>query len=59
MTDTYYNYIGTVRRRCIREDLWEEFFECFREETQMLFNQVISIYLKIDVLLENDNISGC
>ena len=23
------------------DDLWEEFIECFREETKMLFNQVI------------------
>ena len=23
------------------DDLWEEFIECFREETRMLFDQVI------------------
>ena len=32
---------GSVRRRCILDGLWEEFVECFREETRMLFDQVI------------------
>ena len=32
---------GSVRRRCIIDDLWEEFIECFREETRILFDQVI------------------
>ena len=31
---------GNVRRRCIMDELWEEFIECFREETRMLFDQV-------------------
>ena len=35
-----YYVVGIVRRRCIRDDLWEEFFECFREETRMLLDQV-------------------
>ena len=33
--------IGTVRRRCIGSDQWEEFFECFREEIRILLDQVI------------------
>ena len=33
--------IGTVRRRCIGSDQWEEFFDCFREETRKLLDQVI------------------
>ena len=32
---------GTVQRRCKGDDLWEEFFECFREETRKLLDQVI------------------
>ena len=32
--------IGIVRRRCIGIDQWEEFFECFREETRILLDQV-------------------
>ena len=38
---------GIVRRRCIMDDLWEEFIECFREETSMLFDQVTDFNLKI------------
>ena len=34
-------HVGTVRRRCIRDHLWEEFFDCFRQETKMLLDQVI------------------
>ena len=37
--NTYY-VTGIVWRRCIIDNLWEEFIECFREETKMLFNQV-------------------
>ena len=33
--------IGIVRRRCIGNDQWEEFFECFREEIRILLDQVI------------------
>ena len=32
---------GSIRRRCIIDDLWEEFIEWFREETRILFDQVI------------------
>ena len=36
-------HLGTVRRRCIRDHLWEEFFGCFREKTKMLLDQVIIV----------------
>ena len=36
---------GTVWRRCIRNDVWEEFFGCFREEIGMLLEQVINAEL--------------
>ena len=36
-----YCITGIIRRRCIIDDMWEEFFECFREETGMLLDQVI------------------
>lgn len=32
---------GIVRRRCIGDDDWEEFFECFRDEIKSLLDQVI------------------
>ena len=32
--------IGNVRRRCIMDNIWEEYIECFREETRILFDQV-------------------
>ena len=32
--------IGVVRRRCIRNGQWDEFIECFKEETKLLFDQV-------------------
>ena len=32
---------GTIRRRCVIDDTWEEFFECFREENRRLLDQVI------------------
>ena len=42
------------------DELWEEFFECFREETRMLFDQVneyiivtnIAIRLKCSVMCD-------
>ena len=34
-------YLGIVCRRCIRDDEWEEYFGCFREETEILLDQVI------------------
>ena len=36
-------WLGTIRRRCIGSDQWEEYFECFREETRMLLDQVTLI----------------
>jgi len=36
------SYVGTVQRRCIED----EFFKCPKEETIMVFNQVI-IHLKL------------
>ena len=39
--NSYLHVIGIVRRRCIIGDQWEEFIECFREDTSMLFDQVI------------------
>lgn len=43
MTINVYYIVGTVRRRCVRDDQWEEFFECFKEETAMLLHQVFII----------------
>ena len=40
--NTQLHVTGIVRRRCIIDNLWEEFVECFREETSMLFDQVIT-----------------
>ena len=33
--------IGIVHRRCIGSNQWEEFFECYKDETRMLLDQVI------------------
>ena len=33
---------GTVVRRCIMDDEWDESVDCFREETGMLLNQVMN-----------------
>ena len=35
-----YTHTGIVQRRCLGDDEWEEFFGCFREEAEMLLNQV-------------------
>ena len=43
ITINVYYIVGTVRRRCLGDDQWEEFFECFKEETAMLLHQVFII----------------
>ena len=44
---------GTISRRCIMDDLWVELFECFREETRMLFNQVMpsKLYCRMTIAI--------
>ena len=53
---SYYQYLnsdiitGFVQRRCIRSNEWgETVFQCFREETNKLFNQVIVILMNCPV----------
>ena len=36
-------YVGSVQRRCIADDQWKEFIECFRVETKVLLDEVITI----------------
>ena len=43
---------GIVHRRCIIDDFWEEFIECFRDDTRILFDQVIfrfDNYVKLEL----------
>ena len=37
--------LGVVRRRCIGGNDWEEFNECFKEQTVKLLNQVVIMIL--------------
>ena len=37
-----YYVTGNVSRRCIMDDLWEEYINCTREEIEMLVHQVMS-----------------
>ena len=38
--DYYMPCTGNVSRRCIMDDLWEEYINCTREEIEMLVHQV-------------------
>ena len=43
-----HNVIGGVHRRCMGDNKWDEYIECFREEAKMLFDQV---YLRKLILI--------
>ena len=56
---SYIHATGIVRRICTMDYLWEEFIECFREDTSMLFDQVI-FNLKVIVKCPRLNVLlGC
>ena len=43
--------VGKVRRRCIGEDVWEEFNECISEEINILMEEVHCFVLQLLLIL--------
>ena len=37
----HYYVIGTVSRKCIGSDQWEEFLDCFSKKIKILLDEVI------------------
>ena len=41
------SYVGVVHRRYVGDNQWDESIECFRDETKMFFDQVVTNLLLI------------
>ena len=42
-------FLGTIQRRCKGNDEWQELIYCVREETILLFNQVMICSLNLHI----------